>query len=327
MKAPILANEAERQAELDSHGITDTEADDNFDRITRLASATAQTPVAMITFLDNDRQWFKSRIGETKTETSREYAFCDHAIQSGDVMVVPDAALDPRFSGNPLVTCDAGIRFYAGAPITTHSGQRLGTLCVIDHIPRKIEPRTVSLLKDMAAMVVSELELRKAAGTDALTGMFNRRFIEELAQREMNRAKRSRQPLTVALLDIDKFKSVNDTFGHHAGDTVLRALAGAFRDVLRSQDMAGRYGGEEFVLLMPNTSLEKAGRVLDRLRLKIASLAIPDLLDHRRVTVSIGVSEVEDRDANIGAAIARADTALYRAKESGRNRVEMDAAA
>lgn len=326
MKAPTLANEAERQAELDSHRITDTEHDESFDRITRLASAAAQTPIATITFIDNDRQWFKSKVGLDKSETPREHAFCDHAIHDDDVLVVEDASVDPRFSDNPLVTEDGGIRFYAGAPLKMKSGRRLGTLCVIDHIPRVMEPRTVSLLKDMAAMVVSEMELRKAAGTDALTGLFNRRFTDEMAQREMTRARRMKEPLTVALIDADHFKSINDTFGHPAGDAVLRALASTFQDVVRQHDVVGRYGGEEFLLIMPNTSQVQARGVLDRLRIRIFGLNVPDLTDHRRVTVSIGASELEEGDTNIGAAIARADAALYRAKQFGRNRVELDAA-
>jgi diguanylate cyclase (GGDEF)-like protein len=326
MKAPTMPDEAARQAELDSHRITDTDRDESFDRITRLASATAQTPVATITFLDNDRQWFKSKVGLDDSETPRDQAFCDYAIQDDEVMIVEDASIDPRFSDNPLVTKEGGIRFYVGAPLRMKSGHRLGTLCVIDHKPRSIEPHTVSLLKDMAAMVVSEMELRKAAGTDALTGLFNRRFTDEMAQREMTRARRMCEPLTVAIIDADHFKSVNDTFGHSAGDAVLRALSSAFKDVVRQHDVVGRYGGEEFLVIMPNTSLTQARSVLDRLRIKIFGLNVPDLTDHRRVTVSIGASEVEEADTNIGAAIARADAALYRAKETGRNRVELAAA-
>ncbi len=133
-------------------------------------------------------------------------------------------------------------------------------------------------------------------------------------------------PLTVALIDADRFKPINDRHGHAAGDTVLRELASCCRDSVRSHDMVGRYGGEEFLLVMPNTSAEQAKAVLDRVRANVAAMPMPLLTDRFHLTVSIGASQVEARDANIAAAVTRADLALYRAKEKGRNRVAIDAA-
>jgi diguanylate cyclase (GGDEF)-like protein len=326
MLAPTPTNEDERLADLEDYRIVDTQPEESFDRIARLAGQVTQTPVALISLIDRDRQWFKSSIGIETSETAREMAFCAHAIMGDDVMVVEDATQDTRFADNPLVTAEGGIRFYAGAPLKSPNGHSLGTLCVIDRVPRRMEQRTREMLKDMAAMVVSELELRKAAGTDSLTGLFNRRFIDDLAQREMNRARRMKLPLTVALIDADQFKAVNDHHGHAAGDTVLRDLATCCRDSVRSHDMVGRYGGEEFLLLMPNTSAEQAETVLDRIRANVAAMPMPMLTDRLRLTVSIGASQVEERDANIAAAMTRADMALYRAKEKGRNRVAIDAA-
>jgi diguanylate cyclase (GGDEF)-like protein len=325
MLAPTLQNEEARLADLENYRIVDTAPDESFDRIARLACAMARTPVALISLIDSDRQWFKSNVGMDALETPRGMAFCAHAVMEDDVMIVEDATLDPRFSGNPLVT--GGIRFYAGAPIKSPAGYRLGTLCVVDRVARRMEPRTREILKDMAAMVVSELELRRAAGIDALTGLFNRRFIDDMAQREMNRARRHKQPLTIALIDADNFKAVNDRHGHAVGDVVLRALAARCRDEVRSHDLVGRYGGEEFLLVMPNTSMAQAQIVLDRLRLAVAAMAAPELTDRLNLTISIGASQVEERDNNVGAAIARADMALYRAKGAGRNRIELDAAA
>lgn len=326
MLAPLPREEEARLRDLESYELLDTESDESFDRIVRLASAAAEAPVALISLVDRERQWFKARLGMETQETPREQAFCAHAILNDEVMVVEDAAADPRFAKNPLVTADGGIRFYAGAPMTTPSGYRVGTLCVIDHIPRKMDRRTRALLKDMAALAVTEMELRKKAGVDGLTGFYTRGMIDELSQRELRRARRMGQPLIAALIDGDKFKFINDTFGHAAGDAVLRALAGACRSAVRASDLLGRYGGEEFLLLMPNASLAQAEPILNRLRTDIAALKIPELKG-RRFTVSIGAAELEPRDLNMAAVLVRADMALYRAKDAGRDRVEMDIAA
>src|ERR1700761_8380358 len=242
MNAPLPKEEQERIGNLESYQLLDTGQDENFDRIVRLASAATETPVALISLVDGKRQWFKARVGLPLEETPREHAFCAHALLDDDVMVVEDATLDSRFADNPLVTQEDGIRFYAGAPLTTPEGYRLGTLCVIDHIPRRMDQRTRDLLKDMANIAVNEIQLRKVAGVDPLTGLYSRRMIDELAQRELPRARRNKTPLTVAFVDGDKFKSINDTFGHAVGDVVLRAMAEVCRRTIRSSDLIGRYG-------------------------------------------------------------------------------------
>ncbi len=324
MLAPTPPDEGSRLADLENYRIVDSAPDESFDRIARLASAMAQTPVALISLVDSERQWFKSSVGMEADETPRSLAFCAHAILSDDVMVVEDASRDPRFSKNPLVMAEGGIRFYAGAPIKTPAGHRLGTLCVIDRIPRRMDPRTREMLRDMAAMVVSELELRRSAGKDELTGLFNRRFIDDLAQREMNRARRMKQKLTLALIEIDRFPPLAARHGLAMGDMVLSAVAACCIGEVRSHDLIGRYDGEEFLILMPNTAIRQAEVLLERLRTTVAAMPVPDLADRRHVTISIGASEVEPRDSNIGAAITRADQALYRAKDGGCNRVAFD---
>ncbi len=160
--APVPFNEAERQALLDQCQILDTAADPDFDDLTRLAAQILGTPIALIALLDHDRQWFKSRLGLDATETSRDVAFCAHAImQLGEVLVVPDATQDPRFAGNPLVTGPMGIRFYAGAPLLVADGVALGTLCVIDKTPRTPSPAQLEALAALARQVVSQIQLRK----------------------------------------------------------------------------------------------------------------------------------------------------------------------
>ncbi len=319
--------EALRLDALEAQKITDTGPDESFDRVVRLACAALDTPVGTISFVDDERQWFKARQGMAPRETPRDMAFCSHAIQSDDVMVVEDATRDPRFADNPLVTAEGGIRFYAGAPLKTREGFNLGTLCVIDHIPRRIARRDVNLLKDMAAIVVNEMDLRKRAGTDVLTGLYTRRFLDELAAHEIARARRSGAPLAACLIDIDKFKTVNDSFGHAAGDAVLRLIGPACRAALRAPDMLARYGGEELVVLLPNTSLKQAVPVMERVRASVMAMLVPELAGRWVVTASMGVAELQSGDKGLADVMARADAALYRAKENGRNRVEQAQAA
>ena len=152
--------EQERLAALEATKLLDSEAEERFDRLTRLASSALGMDVALISLIDKDRQWFKSTQGTELCETPREYAFCDHAIRKDDVMVVSDATKDERFVDNPLVTEGPEIRFYAGAPLITKSGHALGTLCVIDSKPRNdFTESDKQLLEDIAASVMTEIEV------------------------------------------------------------------------------------------------------------------------------------------------------------------------
>lgn len=156
--------ERARQAELDTMQITDTEEDDAYDELSRLAADFCQAPVALISLIDGQRQWFKSRVGVQARETPREHAFCAHAIQEpGSVMIVADAAADARFAANPLVLGDPHIRFYAGAPLVSSGGHALGTLCVIDTVPRELDARQLQLLQFLANQVVERFERRREA--------------------------------------------------------------------------------------------------------------------------------------------------------------------
>jgi len=166
MHAPIPANEAERLNTLRRLDLLDTEAELEFDELTTLAAQICNVPVALISLVDENRQWFKSKVGLDVDETSREVAFCAHSILKPDeIMEIPDALLDKRFADNPLVTGDPKVRFYAGAPLTTSTGHTLGTLCVLDYSPRTLSPSQKTALEMLRLFVIRQIELRHSLKT------------------------------------------------------------------------------------------------------------------------------------------------------------------
>jgi GAF domain-containing protein len=161
MSAPTNPNEAKRLKVLWQYDVLDTVPEEVFDDLTELAARICEAPIALISLVDEDRQWFKSKIGVTVKETSRDISFCAHAIKHEDLFIIPDATKDQRFAHNPLVTSDPKIRFYAGAPLITPDGHALGTLCVIDKVPRQLRPEQQQALRVLSRHVMTQLELRR----------------------------------------------------------------------------------------------------------------------------------------------------------------------
>ncbi len=478
MKAPLPPDEARRLLALESYNILDTPPEEGFDDIVVLASQICGTPMALVSLVDNDRQWFKSRLGITVSETPRDLSFCAHALlQADELLIVPDARNDPRFRDNALVTGEENIQFYAGAPLVTPEGDALGTLCVLDHQPRELSPAQQKALRALARQAVAQLELRRnlvrlsnalalhvqnearlrdsqtrfeafmdasplvafvkdanwrfsyvnkpflerfnltkekvighddfdlwpvevaadlrahdtqivegesiveilervptpdgerfwqvfkfplprgggnarsLAGvaldvtqtkhyeqqleryqlelenalirveaesrSDALTGLHNRRAFDPRLEDEFDRAHRYGVPLSVLMLDVDKFKLFNDSFGHGCGDEVLQTVARLLSEKARTSDFVARLGGEEFAILLPNTGAEGAFILAERMRRTIETA--PWRL--RPITISIGIATHTANSQTGLRLLDQADQALYAAKEGGRNRV------
>ncbi|BAM91223.1 conserved hypothetical protein [Bradyrhizobium oligotrophicum S58] len=309
------ARRLEALAELD---ILDTPSEVAFDRLTGLCRKIFGVPMSTLTLIDGHRQWFKSAVGMADREGERRPALCNYAIRELEPLIIPDTHRDERLADNVLVHGRPFIRFYAGAQLRI-SGVNIGTLCVMDTTPREFSAHDVDVLKDLAAIAVDELMLRNLSMRDGLTGALSRRAFRNEGERLRALAERHGQKLTCALIDIDHFKLVNDSYGHAVGDLVLSRVVEACRAVLRASDAIGRLGGEEFGVLLPHTGLRDGLAVLEKVRMAIAGLAIESPCGPIRVTASFGAADLA-RGLRFEALLERADLAMYSAKDSGRNR-------
>ncbi len=317
-KPPLPVDEARRLETLRRLDVLDTPPEERFDRLTRLAKRLFSVPIALVSLVDADRQWFKSRQGLGATETPRDISFCGHAIVGDQVMVVNDASADVRFAQNPLVVGDPKIRFYAGFPLSAANGSQLGTLCLIDHTPRTMTTDDLRLLDDLASMVEEELAAVQLATMDELTGLSNRRGFCTLAAHALAVCRRTDRPASLLYLDLDEFKDINDTFGHAAGDRALsyfgQMLLGTFRD----SDVVGRLGGDEFCVLLTGTG---AAGVRGALRRLDAALRTHNNASSERLTLAYSAGSVDydqDRHASIADLMQEADEAMYSQKRSRR---------
>ena len=196
MKAPKPKNEVQRIKVLWQYQVLDTVPEAVFDELTELAALICRAPVALISLVDEDRQWFKSKLGISLSETSRDVSMCAHAILQNDLLIVPDATLDRRFKDNPLVVSSPKIRFYAGAPLVSPDGHALGTLCVIDTVPRQLTDDQQQAMRVLARHVMTQLELRRQshAGGNRQDGVAQLK--QELAQAraEIAQLRRKKSP-------------------------------------------------------------------------------------------------------------------------------------
>ena len=254
-------DEAERLHALRTSRLLDTSHEERFDRVTRIAKRMFGVSISLVSLIDEDRQWFKSKQGLDACETPREISFCGHAINQEGLFIVPNAIEDERFFDNPLVTSAPNIRFYAGYPLKIREGLNIGTLCLIDQSPREMNEEDQQLLKDLGAMIEQEIKTIQLATLDELTLISNRRGFLTLVDYSLKICTRNKMPLSFIFFDLNKFKIINDDYGHHEGDFVLTKFAQLMLDVFRDSDVIGRLGGDEFVVMLSGSDQTKSDEV------------------------------------------------------------------
>ncbi|NND54908.1 MAG: sensor domain-containing diguanylate cyclase [Gammaproteobacteria bacterium] len=316
IKPPAIHGETLRLQSLHSMKILDTHPEDRFDRITRLAARVFNTPIALVSLVDKDRQWFKSKHGLDACETVREISFCGHAIAQDEVMVVEDAQRDKRFCDNPLVTGEPHIRFYAGYPLRTSTGLKLGTFCIIDSEPREFSAEDAETLLEMGQMVEEELHAMAQATTDELTFISNRRGFTAIATHVLAICRRIARPVTLLMFDLDDFKRINDQFGHQAGDKALVYFATLLLKTFRDAEVVARLGGDEFCVLCTNLQARDMSIALERLQAQVDDWNA-SVDQHGTLRFSVGTTMLnEQRDATVDDLIHEADQGMYTDKHS-----------
>ena len=318
-----------------------TPIEERFERITRIARRALHTPVAAISLLNEDKQWFKSAAGWGISELSRDQAICRLTVEANQIVMINDTLADPRVAKLPIVMGAPRFRAYAGHPLVDDEGTCVGTFCVLDLKPREFAPVDRQALIDIAALVQRELfsdqlsnahsaltsklgMARREALMDPLTHLWNRRGASVLLKAAVASADQRGTPLALALLDLDNFKRINDTRGHQAGDEALRRVASRLLSTVRGDDAICRLGGDEFLVLMADTDAAIATRVAERMRHAITDSPLPTRDGAISVSVSVGCTIRQPREPTaVDALLERADKALMESKAAGRNRVQM----
>lgn len=292
----------------------------SFNHITRLLQLSLGMEHVTISLINEDKQIFKARQGIDMARSPRATAFCNITICKYEPLVIEDTHQDARVRDNPFVTEDPFLRCYIGAPLTTADGYNIGTICAFESEPRQFTVRETELISKYAELVMNQLELRSLACVDFLTDVLNRRSFVSGLERELARVRRNEMTSTVAFLDIDHFKKVNDRFGHPVGDRVLQEFASAVSGQCRQNDLVARLGGEEFAVLLTDSDLDAALVWADRLRTLVAENRFGGNVAVS-ITVSVGLVALDEKLTTYEAVMSMADRALYAAKRQGRNRV------
>ena len=350
MQTPsIPLDEARRLTALHATRLLHTAPEDAFDRITRLASRLLKMPIALVSLVDKEDQWFKSRRGIDIDGTRREISFCGHAILDNEPLIVPDATQDPRFADNPMVVNPPHVRFYAGVQLYSIDRMPLGTLCVMDRVPRTLAREELDVLRDLARMTEQLIHFRQlataaqslhshvhvdvdganpdlaaAAGQvefllthDVLTGLANRQVLAQTIAQNLDKWKADGLHTLVATVNVDKFKRLNELLGHHAGDKALVAITWSLQNLLRPQDMLARTGSDEFVVLLPGLGDDSVAR--DRLRqlLQAVTREFPAAGGAVPLTCSIGYAIYPEDGEDGDVLLNHATMAVRRAKALG----------
>ncbi|MBW4677630.1 MAG: sensor domain-containing diguanylate cyclase [Desmonostoc geniculatum HA4340-LM1] len=323
--APLPENEAERLKAVEDYNILDTLPEQGFDDLAALAAYICSTPIALISLIDSDRQWFKSKVGLKAREIPREWAFCSHTIlQPREILVVTNAIKDKRFANNPLVKNNPKIRFYAGVPLVTANGFPIGTLCVIDIIPRQLSDQQLDALHRLSRQTIAQMELiqeirnrkqaeiqgRQLSLTDELTGLHNRRGFFLLAEQQLKIAYRMKLLCWVIFIDLDGLKQINDSLGHDMGDALIVDAGRLLKQSFRKSDIVARLGGDEFIVFI-SSYFKDAENIQAHLQTNIANFNQQQNCSYQ-LSMSMGIQRCSaDSNMSLEQLVARSDELMY----------------
>ncbi|WP_455219639.1 sensor domain-containing diguanylate cyclase [Kaarinaea lacus] len=312
---PDPIDEAIRLKNLHSLNLLDTPAEERFDRLTRLAKSFFDVPMALVQLVDKHRVWSKSGIDDAERDIPRQISMCTQAINNNsDVLVINDATKDKRFADMPYVKGEPRIRFYAGCPLRYLDGSKMGTFCILDTKPRTLSDEEIEHLKSLAEIAQRELIVTQLATLDDLTGIANRRGFIALAQKSLQLCHRQDIPASLVFFDINKFKSINDNYGHAEGDRALIAFAQQMRYTFRESDVFARLGGDEFVVLLTNTTIVHGEELIQRFRAAVDAYNRKAKRGYK-ISFSSGIVSVDtDHPQSINTLLDRADSVMYQQK-------------
>ena len=333
--APSL-NETLRLAALEELGILYTPLENQFDKITRSLCRMFDMPIAYISLIDSDTQWIKSSQGLDLITAPRSTSICAHTLLAKERIVCEDLTLDDRFKDNEYVTSGMKLRFYTGFALKIR-GQNVGTICILDVKPRIFSEADQAAMRDLVSWAQTEISLtqlsevqikliteldqaQRDAQIDNQTGLWNQGAIKDVLQRAHHRHLVTQKPYSLMMVDIDNFKAVNDTHGHLFGDQVIATIASEIKQSVRPTDTIGRYGGDEFLIILETCDYLRAKELSARLLQKIQQLRVTYKETSITTSVSIGFTSTDMITIDSAECVLEsADKALYKAKGDGRN--------
>lgn len=316
----ISLDEPKRLAQLRALNIMNTPGEERFDRLTRLARKLFAVPVCVVSLMEEDHLWIKSAEGYPRdTCLPRRISFCGHTILQDDVLIIHDTMQDKRFHNHPLVIEAPHFRFYAGCPLRTPGGAKVGSFCIFDSVPREFSEEEYGTLRDLAAMVEAELVAFQTMTSDELTQITNRRGFMLLGSLALNNCLIKNQYACLTFLDLNKFKQINDEYGHREGDRALMDFADAMKVIFNRSTLFARLGGDEFVVLFSHCRHAEAEERLKDLSHFLA--AQMESLNRRYcLQFSSGITEFDPQNPHsLEQLLEISDKIMYGAKRKNRN--------
>ncbi len=270
IKPKIPKNETQRLRVLRSLHIMDTQSEERFDRITRVVQNLFNVPIASVSFIDQEREWYKSRYGLELTETPREISFGAHVILQEDIMIVKDALKDARFNDNPLVLGEPDIRYYLGCPLKIKEQFNVGTLCLMDHKSQRFSNVDLDIIKELAETIETEFEEQHRSTVDDLTQISNREGFILVGKQIIKRCNEFDKNVLLLYFDLRQLKFINEHYGYNEGNNILKIFSQQLLGNFRHTDAVARLGGDKFCVLCSGMHEKNFPDVIKRFQNRLA---------------------------------------------------------